>query len=399
MTATGARGAAGRVAAVQAQARVSLVLAGLFALAAAVVVVVPHETGRWLPMHLFLAGALLLAISGASQLFAVTWSAGPAPARGWATLQRTLLAGGVVLLVFGREFDLGDAAVGIGGSAIVAALFVLAGLLRFEVAGGVQRRFDPNLFFYLLALTAGVIACVIGIALASGVDGEAHARLRSVHMVLNVLGLVGLVIAGTLPFFSATEARVKMSPRAGARPQALLAIGLAGALALAGAGLLADASTVTGAGLLAYAAGVVGVLALVPRVGVKQLRWAGPRLVQLACGVAWWVGAVAVAGVRAIAGSDPFPPALLLTLVIGGYAQILAASLAYLGPVLRGGGHTALTAGFTLTRSWPGLAAANVAAVALALGFGVVAAVAVGAWVLDAAIRGVLLARPVRGAT
>lgn len=49
--------------------------------------------------------------------------------------------------------------------------------------------------------------------------------------------------------------------------------------------------------------------------------------------------------------------------MIGGYAQILVASLAYLGPVLRGGGHRRLTEGFAITGSWPSLAAGNIAAV------------------------------------
>jgi hypothetical protein len=61
--------------------------------------------------------------------------------------------------------------------------------------------------------------------------------------------------------------------------------------------------------------------------------------------------------------------------------------------VLRGGGHRALTAGFALTRSWPGLVAANVAAVALAAGLGLLAGAAIGVWLLDSAVRAVVLVR------
>jgi hypothetical protein len=50
-------------------------MALLFAVSAGVATVVPHRTGAWLPLHLFLVGALLLAISGTTRLFAVTWSA------------------------------------------------------------------------------------------------------------------------------------------------------------------------------------------------------------------------------------------------------------------------------------------------------------------------------------
>ena len=79
MSAAAPPGPAGRVAVAQRQARVTLVLAGAFAVTAAVTAVVPHRTGAWLPLHLFLAGTVLLAISGAAPLFAVTWAAGPPP--------------------------------------------------------------------------------------------------------------------------------------------------------------------------------------------------------------------------------------------------------------------------------------------------------------------------------
>jgi hypothetical protein len=77
---------------------------------------------------------------------------------------------------------------------------------------------------------------------------------------------------------------------------------------------------------------------------------------------------------------------VLRALAVGGLAQILVASLAYLGPVLRGGGHERLTQGFALTRSWPGLALANVAAACL--GGVVVAARPAGARRLGARHRG-----------
>lgn len=77
----------------------------------------------------------------------------------------------------------------------------------------------------------------------------------------------------------------------------------------------------------------------------------------------------------------------LVVLVVGGYAQILWGSLAYLLPMLRGGGHERLGEGFATTRSWPALGAANVAALAAALGALEVAAVAVAVWVLDSGVR------------
>ncbi len=144
-------------------------------------------------------------------------------------------------------------------------------------------------------------------------------------------------------------------------------------------------------GLAAYAAGIVGIAATLPRLGAKQLRWAGPRLVQLLAGLAWWAGAVAAAAVGAAGGSRPLGETTLVVLVVFGYGQILAASLAYLLPVLRAGGHERLTAGFATTRSWVALAAANAGALALVAGLPAVAGALVAVWVLDAASRVVRL--------
>src|SRR5512142_2371650 len=77
--AVAARGAGGRVRGAQRAAREAFAVTAVFALVAAVALIAPHTTGRWLPIHAFLAGGLVCAISGASLLFAVTWSAGPAP--------------------------------------------------------------------------------------------------------------------------------------------------------------------------------------------------------------------------------------------------------------------------------------------------------------------------------
>src|SRR3546814_14742063 len=56
----------------------------------------------------------------------------------------------------------------------------------------------------------------------------------------------------------------------------------------------------------------------------------------------------------------------LLVLVVAGYGQILWGSLAYVVPMLRGGGHERLGEGFAVTRSWLGLGAAHAAGIALA---------------------------------
>ncbi len=117
------------------------------------------------------------------------------------------------------------------------------------------------------------------------------------------------------------------------------------------------------AGLGAYSIGVVALLAFLPPLGRRHLEWAGPRLLQLLTGILWWAATTGMLGASAIRG-DAMPDQIVRALVIDGYAQILAASLAYFAPVLRGGGHRRLTAGFSITRSWTVLIAGNGAALA-----------------------------------
>ncbi len=112
-------------------------------------------------------------------------------------------------------------------------------------------------------------------------------------------------------------------------------------------------------------------------------------MIQLLLGLGWWAAmTVALGVVIARRSSDR---EVLQAMAIGGFAQILVASLAYLGPVLRGGGHRRLTAGFALTRSWPSLVAGNVAAVAALAGQEPIMLVASLVWVADLVVRALLL--------
>ncbi|HEX6238730.1 MAG TPA: hypothetical protein VFZ68_16130, partial [Acidimicrobiales bacterium] len=194
------RGAPGRVAAVRAQSRPTLRLAVLFAVAAAITAAASPSAGRWLPLHLFLAGGLALAISAATQQFAVTWSAGPAPPPAAAQAQRWSVALGAAGVTAAREADLPWAVLAVAGGAFIAGLAGLAALLVATVRRGTERRFDVALGWYVAALACGVAGAGIGVVTAGGWAGD----LRGAHVVLNLLGLVGLVIGGTVPFFVAT---------------------------------------------------------------------------------------------------------------------------------------------------------------------------------------------------
>ncbi len=387
-------GAPGRVAAVHAQTRRGLLVAVAFTVVALVLVVTGAGTGWWLPLHVFVVGGLLCAISATTQMLAVTWSSAPAPRPVVAAAQRWSLAVGAAALVTGRETER-TWLFFVGGITVVVAMLWLAVILIQVRGRAVTNRFAPAIESYVAAVVVGSAGMSIGILMGAGHVGTRIAEFRTAHLILNVFGLVGLVIAGTLPYFAATQVRSKMSPRA--TPTAIRATiaGLATATVVAAAGALLDRSDIIAAGLITYAMGLLLIAATLPVYSRKRLRWAGTRVVQLMAGILWWAAMAVGLAVAGLHGADD--TRVLQALVIGGFAQIFVASLAYLGPVLRGGGHQRLTAGFALTRSWVSLVAGNVAPVAALVGSGSLLAVALGVWVVDIAARAALLLARMRG--
>ena len=383
-----------RVTEIHHHARRSLLVAGLFAAAAPLTALLPHSTGRWLPLHLFLVGGLLSAISGATQLLAVTWSASPAPPRRFTSAQRWILAVGALAVALGRELD-STTSTAAGGVAVIVALVLLGVNLARIRSTAVTRRFVPAIDTYLLAVLAGIAGAALAVALVGGHTGARWSEVRAAHFTVSLYGLVGLTIAGTLPFFIATQIRSKMSSRATPRRVRILASWLGTATAVAAAAHVGGRPIVTAAALGAYSAGILAMALLLPLPNRRQLRWAGPRLLQLGAGLGWWIAATLLLA-ASMAGEQASHGPILLALVTGGFAQILVASLAYFGPVLRGGGHHELTAGFALTRSWVGLIAANTAALGAVTSRPAVLGVGLAVWIVDTAARGALLARRAR---
>ncbi len=379
------RGAADRVLRAHRQVRWTAPVVALFVAAA---LVAAATTNRWAALHLALAGATVLLVSAVAVMLTVTWSAAPAPSDRVVALQRTAVAVGVAALVGGREAGTPSWVPVAGAASYAVGLVLLAGVLVVTVRRGVQRRFDVPVAGYVVALGAGLVGAALGALL---VVGTVAGGARDAHRVVNLLGLVGIVVSSTLPFFAATVGRSKMAAVATPRRLVAALAGQAVALTLAVVGLLTAVAAVAAVGLALYAAGLVVVMALLPRPTRRQLRWAGPRLVGLWVGTAWWAVAVAVAAAQVAVGRSPFSDPWTVVLVVAGYGQVAWGSLAYLLPVLRGGGHERLSAGFALTRSWPGLVAVNVVGVALVAGLAPVAAVALALWCLDAAARAVLL--------
>ena len=370
------KGAADRVPRAQAHTRRTIRVALVFVVAAGAAALAGE---RWLALHLFFAGGLASAISGVSLLLTVTWSAGPAPGDAVVRVQRTAVAAGALTIAVSVRAEWPDTVVLVGAAAHVSGLLLLAVLLVRVVRSGVQRRYDAAVVAYVLALGAGAIGVALGGLMAVG---ELTADARRPHLVLNLLGFVGLVITGTLPFFSATVGRSRMAARA--RTPVLLGVTLWSAGCV-----VAGAATSSPAPFAAYAVSVLVTLVMLPTPSTRQLQWAGSRLLALWAGAGWWATALVATAVDVARDRPPLAGRWLVVLVVAGFGQIFWGSLAYLLPVLRGGGHERLAEGFATTRSWPGLAAVNAAGVTAAAGLPATATGAlVTVWILDGAWRG-----------
>ncbi|WKZ83278.1 MAG: hypothetical protein QY307_03300 [Acidimicrobiia bacterium] len=318
----------------------------------------------WGPLHAFMAGTVLLAISGATQLFSTTWSASvPADPR-LAAAQRWSLAVGALLAVLGvaNEVDWmtisGATLVGIG---LVALGWILVGIVRRSLL----RRFDLASRFYLLALASGAVGVTLGGIIGSGVGGSSYLDLRTAHMHLNLVGLVGFSILGTLPTLLPTTARHKLV----SGKEAVAAFWLCvGAFALFTAGIVSGPAVVGIGCILVGAAAALILGGIVSRLGIARLLRGGLPALLILSGSLWltgWVGHEAYT----LLAEGHLLYARATAVGAAGVGLVLFGSLAYLVPVLAGPGER-LTANFARMHGQGAMRSvvANAVPVLLALG-------------------------------
>lgn len=351
----------------------------------------------WGPLHAFLTGAVLLAISGATQLFSTTWSASPPADRRVGAAQRWLLAVGALGVVVGytRRSDW----LVIAGAILVGfALLALGWMLVDVVRRSLLRRFDWATRFYLLALSCGVVGVTLGAIVGSGgVVGGTFLDVRTTHMHLNLVGLVGFTIVGTLPTLLPTTVRHRM---VSGRELRVAFCGCAIAALLMVAGVLAGPAVVgVGTGFAGVSALVV-LGGIVVRLGPRRILGAGFASVMITTGALWLVGwALNQTRVLLVVGHRIYATATLIGVI--GVALVLFGSLSYLIPVLAGPGER-LTANFGRMQAWkwPRVMVANAAAMAVLVGLPApVAAVIAGAFLADFLVRVGLVVVRGRGTT
>lgn len=310
--------------------------------AAAVVVAIIHPfipAARWLMVHVLVLGVAANAI--------VIWSSYFADA-----LLRTRRIGhrreALTLLILNP----GIVAVGAGvvtgwypvlmiGAALIAAAALLHGVgLWFQSRGTLASRFSVTVRYYITAALCLPVGGWLGVEMVRG-SQEMFAQLLFAHIGLNVLGFVGLTVAGTLLTFWPTMLRTQIeagAERAVARAWWLLVLGL---LIITGSSAL-DAPWAVAAGVLVYIAGlaVIGV-SLVRAAAARAPSHFAPWSVAFSLG--WWVGSLVILTLMLISAesmSDAVGSVRSLTapFALGFLAQLIAGALSYLLPVVLGGG-------------------------------------------------------------
>ncbi|HEX6146465.1 MAG TPA: hypothetical protein VF083_06770 [Acidimicrobiia bacterium] len=374
---------AGRVVHSHTIARRALAGAAFFALVAMVwaVVVLTGGGSWWGPLHAFLVGTVLLAISGASQMFTITWSASPAPPGWLSAVQRWLVGAGAGAVLIGVSADL-DWLVWLGALAVIGGLAALSASIIRAVRHSLLRRFDLSARFYLTAFAAGMIGVVLGAILGSGWVAEPYARLRLVHYHLNLVGLVGFTIIGTIPTFLPTVAH----HRAVSGKEATVAWWLCVAAGIAFvSGLVAPREVIgVGSALVALAASMIlaGIVGRLWQKGRDKLAF-----LQITAGVVWLV-AWAVIDAYGLIGGGGFGPFNRWTTaaVVVGVGQVLLGSVAYLAAVLLGPPLGRRLELFEERWALP-LIAANAGGVVLVLGWAPGAIIGFAVWLADFAWR------------
>ncbi|WEG07861.1 multicopper oxidase domain-containing protein [Microbacterium horticulturae] len=329
---------------------------------------------RWLMIHLLLLGGVTHAIMVWSQYFSYALLRSSPTVRG-RQLQSWRLAltnGGAVLVVAGVLSTVWPLTL-VGAAALIAGVIWHGASLYARSRKSLPGRFGKTIRYYIAAAAILPIGAALGAWLAH--DNSA-ANLVLAHALLNVLGWIGLTIAGTLVTLWPTILRTRADEHA--------ATGAARALPVLAASVLVAAAGAAAALLPVLVTGLIGYVVGLSIIGVslwRAARQAPPRsfsALSIGMGVLWWIGSVIWLIVATIVsflggtGFDGVPDAvdqIVPFLAAGFAAQVLLGALSYLIPVVLGGGPTPVRIGTTVFDRGGALriAVANAALVVCAL--------------------------------
>ena len=307
---------------------------------------------RWLMIHLLLLGALSHAILVWSQYFAIALLRTPPREHDRATQNWRLImlnAGTTVVIVgvLSRLWPITAV-----GAALIAGAVVWHGANLFtRMRRALPSRFGATVKYYIAAACFLPAGAVLGTILAHGGSSPTHEQLTLSHALINVLGWVGLTVAGTLVTLWPTMLRTKIADAAARNSQRALPILILSALTAAtgaGFGLIPVAAL----GLLGYICG----LGLMASSFIQVARNKPPKTfstLSVLGAVGWWIGALVALLVSLLGTGDWQVLSRLFAsitpfLVAGFAAQVLLGALSYLVPVALGGGPAPVRAATTM---------------------------------------------------
>jgi hypothetical protein len=316
-------------------------------LAALVVVALIHPvlpSWRWLAIHLLLLGAVTNAIMVWSAHFTAAVLRSPAPARRRGEIVRlaVLNLGIVGVLTAGT---IGRPWPGVAGAALVfgAAVAHLAWLSA-RLRAALPARFAVTVHYYLAAATALLIGVPVG-AWMLVTDDDSRPRLLLFHAHVNLLGWVTLTVLGTVLTLWPTVLRTRMADGATAAARSALPIAVAG-IAVLGIGVLAWWSPLAAGGLALVTAAAL----VTARPAVQAARRSKPASFagwSIAAAGGWLFVALGVDAWTLLSAAGPAAAAdrfgaVLIPLLVGFVAQTLLGAMAYLLPMVLGGGPAAV---------------------------------------------------------
>ncbi|MGN6783087.1 MAG: multicopper oxidase domain-containing protein [Marmoricola sp.] len=295
---------------------------------------------RWLLFHLLLLGAVTHSIMVWSQHFTeALLHVPPAPPRPRST-RLALLNAGVVVVLAGVLRDSWTLA-SIGATAVAVAVVWHGGALLGMLRGALGSRFAPTVRYYVAGAAVLPVGLTFGVLMVRGLPEEWHARVMVAHVAVNVFGLMGMAVLGTLvtPWPTMLRTRVVTGVERAARRA--LPVLLSG-LAVVVAGCLAGVLPLAGVGFLLYGGGAA--LLMSPFLQAARAR----RPEHYATGsvlaaVGWFLVVLLAVGVGIAVAPDwmaahewlsQWTPAL----AVGFGAQVLLGALSYLVPVSVGRG-------------------------------------------------------------
>ena len=320
-------------------------------LVAAIVIALIHRwlpDANWLMLHLVLLGAASHAILVWSFHFAQTVLRAPATEAGGRqqVVRLGLLAGGTVLVLVGVPTTWWPLT--LAGALVVAVAVGWHGLaLRAMLRRALPARFRITVGYYLAAAGCLLVGITLGVITAWGWDDAWHGRLLVAHALTNVLGWIGLTVAGTLLTLWPTMLRTRMDDRAELWTRRALPVFL-GAVGVAVVGALVGVAWLATLGLVGYLAalGLWGRGLWQPARNRPPREFAplsvGVSLVWFGIGLVWagWL-LVTAPSWAAIREQFSWPAAALGV----GVVQLVTGALSYLLPSVIGGGPSVVRAG------------------------------------------------------